>query len=614
VVPSSSRSPSNEQAPNAIDNSIFTKYLNFDKINAGFDVKPSVGSTVVTGLRLTTANDEVARDPASYALYGSNGSILGPYTLIASGSLSLPFARRSVGPTVNFANSVSYKFYRLRFPTVKNSFSANSVQIAEVEFLGVSSSLSTVSVSVSNSPRNEDDSGTINFTFTRTGSTASALTVNFNVSGTAKLSDGDHTASGAATFSDSAGTVTIMAGQSTATVSIDPTGDQIVELDETVILTVANGTGYKPATGGTETATGTIKNDDTATISFKTVPIADEQHDGATPGFDFVIQIDKEIDTAVTIDVDTVDGTATTANNDYTAVNSTETFAADTAAGSNDQTTTVTVKGDHTDERHTGAGNRNNELFKLRLSNISASGRSVQFSGAGATLDGTGTIQNDDYDTQINQFIQSVYVEEKGVNFTVTMRVCVKQVTGASNPDVSVFAGALTVKEGANLFDAAKATPGNNAQVTFTDSLPGPLAKYTLTGRFAANTEAAGAKRRFNAATTGVGISQASLEHVVNNIPKFALRTGAMTIDGNAMGYNGPNIAVQNANNTFDVADLIELAHPDNDGDNQEGSQSVSFTVTTTVVSAATMDPDDYVAIRPAAATARRRARSRPSV
>ncbi len=51
------------------------------------------------------------------------------------------------------------------------------------------------------------------------------------------------------------------------------------------------------------------------------------------------------------------------------------------------------------------------------------------------------------------------------------------------------------------------------------------------------------------------------------------------------------------------MADLIELAHPDNDGDNQEGSQSVSFTVTTTVVSAATMDPDDYVAVRPAAAT-----------
>jgi len=76
-----------------------------------------------------------------------------------------------------------------------------------------------------------------------------------------------------------------------------------------------------------------------------------------------------------------------------------------------------------------------------------------------------------------------------------------------------------------------------------------------------------------------------------------------MTIDGTAMGYNGPNIAVQNAANTFDVADLIELAHPDNDGDNQEGSQSVSFIVTTTVVSAATMDPDDYVAARPAAAT-----------
>jgi len=309
-----------------------------------------------------------------------------------------------------------------------------------------------------------------------------------------------------------------------------------------------------------------------------------------------VIQIDKEIDTAVTIDVDTVDGTATTGDNDYDLGDSTETFAADTAANLNDQTTTVTVNGDHADERHTGAGNRNNETFTLRLSAISASGRSVQFSGMGASLDGTGTIQNDDYDTQV-AVSDTNDPSENGEDFDVAVSVTVVTVMGASNPLVPVFTDAITVSEPTHgVFDAKKDTSGSAANVTFTDAFGAPLRNGTITAAFAASTEAGGSKRRFNA-------SDNTTMHVVNNIPKFALRTGMMTVDGTALGYNGPNIAVQNANNPFDVEKLIELVHPDEDGDTMEGSQEVSFTVTTTVVSAATMDPDDYVAVRPAVAT-----------
>ncbi|TYT72527.1 calcium-binding protein, partial [Microcystis aeruginosa KLA2] len=54
--------------------------------------------------------------------------------------------------------------------------------------------------------------------------------------------------------------VTFAANSSTATVTVDPTADTTVESDETVILTLATGTGY---TVGTTTAvTGTIANDD----------------------------------------------------------------------------------------------------------------------------------------------------------------------------------------------------------------------------------------------------------------------------------------------------------------------------------------------------------------
>jgi hypothetical protein len=45
VVPTSSNSPGGEQSPNAIDNNNNTKYLNFDRLNTGFTVTPSGGST-----------------------------------------------------------------------------------------------------------------------------------------------------------------------------------------------------------------------------------------------------------------------------------------------------------------------------------------------------------------------------------------------------------------------------------------------------------------------------------------------------------------------------------------------------------------------------------------
>ena len=67
--------------------------------------------------------------------------------------------------------------------------------------------------------------------------------MNFSVGGTATFST-DYTQTGAATFTATNGTVTFGAGNSTATVTVDPSADMTVEPDETVILTVTAGTGY----------------------------------------------------------------------------------------------------------------------------------------------------------------------------------------------------------------------------------------------------------------------------------------------------------------------------------------------------------------------------------
>ncbi|MBL9166347.1 MAG: PEP-CTERM sorting domain-containing protein [Verrucomicrobiales bacterium] len=136
--------PAGEVVEHAIDN-VGQKYLNFLDIGSGFAVAPSAGSTIVTGLRLFTANDAVERDPASYLLEGSS-SLDGVWTTISSGDLALPAERNAGGANdlstafsqeITFANTAAYGAYRLTFPTLKNAEAANSMQIAEVELLGV---------------------------------------------------------------------------------------------------------------------------------------------------------------------------------------------------------------------------------------------------------------------------------------------------------------------------------------------------------------------------------------------------------------------------------------------------------------------------------------------
>jgi len=136
--------PAAETPDLAIDDDTGTKFLHFkgELEPTGIQIEPASGPSIVTGLTFTTANDAIERDPISYELSGSNESIDGPYTLIASGDI-VDFAQEVEWPrfTMNvtpilFANDVAYKYYQVMFPTVRDPASANSMQIAEVELLG----------------------------------------------------------------------------------------------------------------------------------------------------------------------------------------------------------------------------------------------------------------------------------------------------------------------------------------------------------------------------------------------------------------------------------------------------------------------------------------------
>lgn len=137
--------PGGEAPQYAIDNNVNTKYLHFKGADqaTGLCITPANSSTVVVGLTFTTANDQEVRDPVQYELYGSNTSIYGPYTLIASGDIvdfnqANPWPRWTRNTTpILFSNSIVYKHYKVMFPAVRNASAANSMQIAEVELLGI---------------------------------------------------------------------------------------------------------------------------------------------------------------------------------------------------------------------------------------------------------------------------------------------------------------------------------------------------------------------------------------------------------------------------------------------------------------------------------------------
>jgi hypothetical protein len=135
IYPTSNNSPPGEGAANAFDGNPNTKYLNFDKANAGVTVKLSQGR-VVKKFTITTANDFSGRDPTSYKLYGSNDGT--NWTLVKQDSLSLSESRYWTSPEIQTGNTTAYVYYFILFPTTKAGEgcgqNCNSMQIGEVTY------------------------------------------------------------------------------------------------------------------------------------------------------------------------------------------------------------------------------------------------------------------------------------------------------------------------------------------------------------------------------------------------------------------------------------------------------------------------------------------------
>ncbi|MDZ8186618.1 MAG: Calx-beta domain-containing protein [Nostoc sp. ChiSLP02] len=204
-----------------------------------------------------------------------------------------------------------------------NRYNISPLDIAILKDSGVPIAATTSNITLAVNPVNvnEDGSSNLVYTFTRSGSTTNALTVNYGVGGTATFNS-DYTQTGAATFNGTTGTITFAAGATTVNLIIDPIADTTNESNETVALTLNIGTGY--TIGTTTPVTGTITNDDLLSINLGANQTIVEGNT-SPQNVSYKVSLSQASSKTITVQYATANGTAR-AGLDYTNTSGTLTF------------------------------------------------------------------------------------------------------------------------------------------------------------------------------------------------------------------------------------------------------------------------------------------------
>ena len=222
----------------------------------------------------------------------------------------------------------------------------------------------SVTVSVSPAAVAEDGAPNLIYTFTLNQAAFNPISINYTIGGTA---------TNGTDYATIASPLIINTGNTTGTITVNPTADATIEADETVTLTLAAGTGY--TVGVPNSATGTVLNDDLPNLTINDVTVT-EGNSGITNAV-FTVSLSAPAGPGgVTFNIATANGTAT-AGTDYVAQSLT---GQTIPAGSSTYTFTVQVNGDTL-----------NEPTETFFANVTGVANAVVVDGQGV-----GTISNDD--------------------------------------------------------------------------------------------------------------------------------------------------------------------------------------------------------------------------
>ncbi len=275
------------------------------------------------------------------------------------------------------------------FKVVLTAVSNTGTDIATGTATNIITNDDTTSLTVSNEPITEGDTGsqTLGFTATLTNPVQGGVTFDLSTSDTTASDLSDYVAKGPTPFSFGSETMQNQTGSFDVTIN----GDTLVEDNETFAVNIGNlaTVAGQASVASITTVTdgqGTINDDDSATISITGVTL-DEGNSAGTTDFVFDVTLSNAVQGAVVVPFTTVDGTAKVSDSDYVAQTSgSVTFPSGSTAI---QQITVMVNRDDVVEL--------DEDFDVDLLSITdPSNGGVTFAGGQATEQATGTITNDD--------------------------------------------------------------------------------------------------------------------------------------------------------------------------------------------------------------------------
>ncbi len=208
----------------------------------------------------------------------------------------------SVFPGITNEDRVEYKFAggeraasvgRSSFTNINNWIYAGTPQtLSSIPFadinIGQGPPVPRLAVAVSAPGAIEDAGGSLTYTFTLDSVATADMLVNFTISGTATT--------GADYSVGATSPLTLLSGQTTTDLVISPVADTDLEPDESIIVSVAAGVGYEPATISSVTAD--IVNDDIGT-SMPIVSIVGVNSINPDDGIAFVALEDLAVGTEV---------------------------------------------------------------------------------------------------------------------------------------------------------------------------------------------------------------------------------------------------------------------------------------------------------------------------
>ncbi|TDK50633.1 beta strand repeat-containing protein, partial [Algoriphagus formosus] len=282
--------------------------------------------------------------------------------------------------------------------------------------IAISTEIIDVSVSINDPSVVEGNSGNTSLSFTISldnPAPVGGATVDYATSNGTAIAGSDYTAT--------SGTLTFAEGETSKTVDITVIGDEIVELDETLTLTLSNPTGTGVLIGD-GTGTGTITNDDQATVTIANVQVSESDGNATISA-----TLDNAVQGGFTVDVFTSDGTATTADSDYNSVITTLTFA---GTAGEIQTFDIPIIDDQKVEV--------DETVSISMSNLAGTSSPIDISD-----DATLTISNDDLAILT---IDDVSGKEDDGAITVTVSLS-NSVAGGFTVNVSTTDGTATTAD-----------------------------------------------------------------------------------------------------------------------------------------------------------------------